>query len=170
MPPFLKILVFSGLLSFTLWCSPSEAALIPTHFQCTSAITDRETSQQEFSHRNPVGRFYVNLIHLLCGEIGRIYGTAGWVGKGFHSRPQHKDPASASTESAKLIRKPRNKYDYTEYPGSGVVIKSTSPRGDKTKANVEVTTMWPEVMSNEDIVQLVTDLAFSCKYIFTMIL
>lgn len=155
-------LIFSVLVCCVVWCSLSDADLLPGNFKCTNTITSKK------AYSTPKNNIEVDYVHVLCGQ--RSYGDVpiagsspkrykkGYKATGFHARPGNIDPESASVEKAVLTKRPQNKYDFTSYKGVIIRYKKTN----YTKQGK--TTLWPSIMTAEDIIATVVYLTHRCLY------
>ena len=111
--------------------------LVPDQFTCTR---ERTAQSGIYSTATPP-QLKVDLIHILCGDIGPR-GPSG-----FHARPGDMDPPSASTVCAgsALIRRPRNKYDFAVYRDTQVWSNGGCNHGFVVKKGRSG--IWPTALS-----------------------
>ena len=86
---------------------------------------------------------------------------------GFHARPGDTDPASATTTHSGLIRVPPNVYGYAVYKYPYVYDSCRGMYVMKTSGSVS--SIWPTVLSMEDIADIITKLVYICRYICTLL-
>lgn len=171
-PPLVMFLQVWFLLALQLSLSHSlssvtETQLIPSGFSCTQDMPRQTGIYSTPPNSNLIK---VDLIHILCGQIsssissgnGSTESSSTRVG-GFHARPGNVDPASASTANSKLIRPPPNVYGYAVYKYPYVY---DSRRGAYVVKNTgSISSIWPTVLSMEDIAKIITNLVYLCQYV-----
>ena len=142
----------------------TEAQLIPSGFSCTQ---DMPRQQGIYSTPSNSNLIKVDLIHVLCGQIyssstiDNSLKSSVRVG-GFHARPGNTDPASASTANSQQTRTPPNVYGYAVYKYPYVYDVQ---RGTYVKKNTgSISSIWPTVLSMEEIVEIITELVYLCRY------
>ena len=166
-PLFLYFLIFITRHSSHSLPTVSETQLIPDGFSCT-----RDMPRQMGIYSTPPNSnlVKVDLIHIFCGQIScssssasNISGNNVRVG-GFHARPGDSDPNSATTVYSELIRSPPNIYGYSIYKYPYIY---DSQRDMYVKKNTgSISSIWPTVLSMEDITQIITKLVYVCRYIY----
>ena len=155
------------LVSLPAIISTTGTQLIPDGFTCT-----RDMPRQRGIYSTPLNSnlIKVDLIHVFCGQIyssssssSSCSGGNGVKVGGFHSRPGNTDPASASTANSKLIRTPPNAYGYAVYQYPYIYDSSCGRYVMKNTGTIS--SMWPTVLSMEDITEIITQLVYLCKYV-----
>lgn len=142
----------------------TEAQLIPSGFSCTQDMPRQWGIYSTPSNSNLIK---VDLIHMLCGQIYSSSSTDSSLESsvrvgGFHARPGNTDPASASTANSQQIRTPPNVYGYAVYRYPYVFDVQ---RGSYVKKNTgSLSSIWPTILSMEQIVEIITELVYLCRY------
>lgn len=165
LPPSLLYLLLLLLPLFLLQlASTSPTArtqLVPNGFSCTQ---DMPRQSGVYSTPTNSNLAKVDLIHIFCGQIYTGTGSTKRtrVG-GFHARPGDSDPSSASTSGpdTQLIRAPLDKYSYAVYKYPYVFDSSVGKSVRKNTSSIS--SMWPTALSMEGIVQVITELVYSCR-------
>jgi hypothetical protein len=103
----------------------------------------------------------VDLIHVLCGQIYSSGSSSRIRVGGFHARPGNQDPQSATTAYSILQRPAPNEYGYSVYKYPYVY----DSRRDMfiAKNTGTISSMWPTVLSMEEITEIITRLVYLCR-------
>lgn len=148
----------------------SETQLIPDGFSCTK---DMPRQMDIYSTPPNSNLVKVDLIHIFCGQIYSATSVSNnssssssvRVG-GFHARPGNSDPSSATTTNSELIRSPPNVYGYSVYKYPYIYDSRCDMYVKKNTGSIS--SVWPTVLSMEDITQIITKLVYVCRYIHVM--
>ena len=159
------------LLAVLLVCLPvaiTKTQLVPDGFTCT-----RDMPRQRGIYSTPLNSnlIKVDLIHIFCGQVYSSTSSSSESSScsggnrvrvgGFHSRPGNSDPPSASTANSTLIRSPPNVYGYAVYKYPYVYDSSCNKYVVKNTGTIS--SVWPTVLSMENITGIVTELVYLCK-------
>ena len=135
--------------------------LIPDGFSCTQEMPRQMDIYSTPPNSNLIK---VDLIHVLCGQIyssGSSSSNNRIIVGGFHARPGNQDPQSATTAYSILQRPPPNEYGYSVYKYPYVY----DYRRDMfmAKNTGTISSMWPTVLSMEEITEIITRLVYLCR-------
>ena len=168
LPLHLFLLVFLVQKTHSLPVAESQQ-LIPDGFSCTKDMPCQTGIYSTPSNSNLIK---VDLIHVFCGQIYSYTRSSNTSGSGsvrvggFHARPRDTDPASATTANSELVRAPPNVYGYSVYRNPYVY---DSWRDMYVKKNTgSISSIWPTVLSMEDITEIITQLVYLCRYIYSV--
>ena len=138
-------------IAIALIITSSQGQLIPNGFSCGRDMPRKSDIYSTPPNSNSIK---VDLIHILCGQVDSDGAS------GFHARPGNVDPPSASTTNALQSRTPRNEYDFSMYRNAGVYDSYSGRYITK-----RVSSIWPTVLSAENIVWIITYLVDQCRYV-----
>ena len=139
----------------------AQTQLIPDGFSCTQEMPRQMDIYSMPPNSNLIK---VDLVHVFCGQIyssGSANNSSRIRVGGFHARPGNQDPDSATTDYSILLRPPPNEYGYSVYKYPHVydyrrdmfLVKNTGL----------ISSMWPTVLSMEEIAEVVTRLIYLCR-------
>ena len=158
-----KLLLFS-IMASTTHSLPSpmvtDTNLIPDGFSCTKKMPRQNDIYSTPPNSNLIK---VDLVHVFCGQIyssGSSSSSKVRVG-GFHARPGNEDPESATTAYSNLTRSPPNKYGYAVY--KYLYVYDYQREMYLAKNTGTISSMWPTVLSMEEITAIITELVYLCR-------
>ena len=139
-----------------------EIQLIPEGFSCTNEMPRQMDIYSTPPNYNLIK---VDLVHVFCGQISYTSGNSSGrirVG-GFHARPGDQDPESATTTYSMLIRPPPNKYGYAVF--RYLYVYDCRREIYMAKTTGTISSMWPTVLSMEEIAEIITRLVYVCRFV-----
>ena len=139
----------------------TETQLLPDGFSCTQQMPRQMDIYSTPPNSNLIK---VDLIHVFCGQIyssGSSSNSNSMRVGGFHARPGNQDPESATTAYSVLLRTPPNEYGYAVYKYPYVYDYRKEMYVAKNTGTIS--SMWPTVLSMEEIAEVITRLVYLCK-------